>query len=68
MKKAFTVRDLYNANVKCDRILTLLRKIPTDDETYHNLSIAFQKIWNAKQNIEKRMLVDYAQRKDFVYR
>lgn len=65
MKKTFTTIELFNANVKCDRVLTLLRKIPTDDETFHDLALAFKKVWNAKQSIESRMLIDYEQRKNF---
>ncbi len=65
MKEAFSKKALSSANEKCDKIIALLISIPMDDETFGDLDIAFQRVWDAKQSIEKRLLIEYARKRAF---
>jgi len=63
MQKSFTTKELFSANLKCDRLITILHSIPVDDETMHDFDVAFHMILNAKRKIENRMHIEYARKK-----
>ncbi len=62
MKSEFTLEELFEANEKCEKIIEMIISIPRDDETYDLLDKAFRLVWDAKQNIAMRLLLDCLQR------
>jgi hypothetical protein len=59
----FTEQELIEANEKCEQLFKIIFSIPKDDETYDLLDSAFQRIWDAKRSIEKRLPLEYIRRK-----
>lgn len=57
MTAEFTPAELAEANEKCGRIVEMITSIPKDDETHEALDQAFRLVWDAKQNIEARLLL-----------
>ena len=58
----FTEQELIEANEKCEQLFKIIFSIPKDDETYDLLDSAFQRIWDAKRSIEKRLPLEYIRR------
>ncbi len=60
MTTEFTPSELAETNEKCGRILEMINSIPKDDETHETLDQAFRSVWDAKQNVERRLLLEKA--------
>ena len=60
MTTELTPAELAEVNDKCGRILEMLNSIPKDDETSEALDQAFRRVWDAKQNVERRLLLENA--------
>ncbi len=58
----FTTEELIDANEKCEQLFKIIFSIPKDDETYDLLDSAFQRIWDAKRSIARRLPLDYIRR------
>lgn len=58
----FTTDELIDADEKCEQLFQIIFSIPKDDETYDLFDSAFQKIWDAKRSIARRLPLDYIRR------
>lgn len=52
--------ELTEINEKCGKILEIINSIPKDDEAHATLDQAFRLVWDAKQNVERRLLLENA--------
>ncbi len=60
MTTEFTPSELAETNEKCGKIIEMITSIPRDDETNEMFGQASRLIWDAKQNIERRLLLENA--------
>ncbi len=58
----FTTEELIETDEKCEQLFQIIFSIPKDDETYDLFDSAFQRIWDAKQSIARRLPLDYIRR------
>ncbi len=52
--------ELAEINEKCGKILEIINSIPREDEVHATLDQAFRLVWDAKQNVERRLLLENA--------
>ncbi len=58
----FTTDELIETDEKCEQLFKIIFSIPKDAETYDLFDSAFQKIWDAKRSIARRLPLDYIRR------